>query len=69
MAKTPRLGDLHLYLPRWWHHIEPKAVAMENFRPSDEPSKDQQVESRFQHFAEIALHEPRARAKRSKKAA
>lgn len=69
MAKVPRLGDLHRYLPRWWHQIEPQTVAMENFQPKDHPSGDQQEESRFEQFAEIALHELRPRPKRAKKAA
>ncbi len=69
MAKVPRLGDLHRYLPKWWHRIEPKTVSMENFQPLPEPSSDEQDESRFQYFAEIALQdEPRAR-KRMRKAA
>ena len=70
MSKTPRLGDLRHYFPKWWHQIEPKTVAMENFQPKEEPSTDQQEESRFEQFAEIALHEPRPRNKpASKKAA
>lgn len=69
MAKAPRLGDLHRYLPKWWRQVEPKTVALENFQPKDDPFGDQQEESRFEQFAEIALHEPRSRHKRAKKAA
>jgi hypothetical protein len=58
MRKTPKLGALHRYFPNWWHHVEPKAVALENFQPRPEPSSDQQDNSRFQKLADIALHRP-----------
>jgi hypothetical protein len=69
MAKAPRLGNLHRYFPKWWHKAEPQTVALENFQPRDDPSGDQQEESRFEQFAEIALHETPSRHKSAKKAA
>ena len=64
MAKTPSLGKLYRYCPRWWHQAEPQSLTLESFWPEPEPSTDQQKESRFKKLAEIALHGRRKKAEK-----